>query len=515
MTTKRISKKTKEEFGYSSQEELLMFKYNPNIPSGSFSIQNRDGKWYWYYQLSIKRLGDKTRVKYICPTFEGVNSDGLNSFQVCFGKLVEKVNSDFIKTQNNNTRLSTLIDDYNRTLIIEENDPKGIRKKETTLSMRNGINRFREYCLTEDIRLSDVIDGRKIREQVKEYVEYCKNKITPSGKKGLSRNTIRTYLKQIKYFMDWLEDDVVGRGIISINPINLDVIKKIYPYNPNERQGYTKRNFYYSRDGYDEMYDRCVERVGELWRDFCENGWSRKQKNQSLGVGCDVVYFISLFQLYSGFRIGEILTSFRNIDYWNDRLDKKNSSSYWNKIDGVWYLMIDWKNKESSVPITLKIRSWVKPRGIEIEPTKDKNGKTLYWDTNLVDVCMVMFRDSPFLFSSPNTRSHKLGHYSKTYIMNLVKQMLVNKGVGGDGWIEHGINSSHDFRDYFITHKLGSGTPIQEVSRITRNSIQTIEKFYLRLDTETQLRIQTDLDKTRIIKTKKEREEIRRRKDKD
>ena len=227
------------------------------------------------------------------------------------------------------------------------------------------------------------------------------------------------------------------------------------------------------------------------------------------------MYFISLFQLYSGFRIGEILTSFRNIDYWNDRLDKKNSSSYWNKIDNDWYLMIDWKNKESSVPITLKIRSWVKPRGIEIEPTKDKNGKTLYWDTNLVDVCMVMFRESPFLFSSPNTRSHKLGHYSKTYIMNLVKQMIVNKGVGGEGWIEHGINSSHDFRDYFITHKLGSGTPIQEVSRITRNSIQTIEKFYLRLDTETQLRIQTELDKTRIIKTKKEREEIRRRKDKD
>ena len=51
MTTKRISKKTKEEFGYSSQEELLMFKYNPNIPSGSFSIQIRDGKYYWYYQL--------------------------------------------------------------------------------------------------------------------------------------------------------------------------------------------------------------------------------------------------------------------------------------------------------------------------------------------------------------------------------------------------------------------------------------------------------------------------------
>lgn len=179
MTTKSPLKKTKEQFGYSPTEEKQMFKYNPNIPSGSFSIQKRDGKYYWYYQLSTKRLGDKTRVKYICPTFEGINSDGDNSFQVCFEKLVEKVNSDFTKTQNNNTRLSTLIDDYNRTLIIEENDPKGIRKKETTLSMRNGINRFREYCLTEDIRLTDVIDGRRIREQVKGYVEFCRNKITP------------------------------------------------------------------------------------------------------------------------------------------------------------------------------------------------------------------------------------------------------------------------------------------------------------------------------------------------
>ena len=118
MTTETISKRTKEDFGYSSSEERLMYKYNPSIPKGSFSIQKRNGKYYWYYQLGVKKLGEKTRVKYLCPTFEGLDNEGNNSFQVSFTKLVEKVDTNFQRTSSNNTKLITLCDEYIRELLI-------------------------------------------------------------------------------------------------------------------------------------------------------------------------------------------------------------------------------------------------------------------------------------------------------------------------------------------------------------------------------------------------------------
>ena len=129
------------------------------------------------------------------------------------------------------------------------------------------------------------------------------------------------------------------------------------------------------------------------------------------------VYFISLFQLHSGFRIGEILSSYRNREYWENRRDKKNSSTYWNQNkNGEWFLYLeDFKGKDGNVPINQKIRTWVKPKNWKDKPTKlDKNGKPLYWDVQLVDVCLEMFRESPFVFSSPNKFKNTDRHYSKT-----------------------------------------------------------------------------------------------------
>jgi|TARA_B100001964_G_C14208630_1_gene589402 hypothetical protein len=489
------SKKTKEDFGYSEGEEKIFHQYNPSIPKGSFSIQKRNGKYYWYFQLGSKRVGEKTRVKYISPTFDGVNVDGLTSFQDCCRVLVDKVSTDFVRQSNTNTKLITLIDEYLRFLLIQENDPDGRLKYETIRSMKNGINRFRDWSLIRDIRLTDVLNGRKIKQDVIEFVEYCKNK-KPNG---LKRHTIRTYLKQVKYFMEWLSDEDFGKGSISVNPISSDFIKKVYPPNPMEKKGLPRRNVYFTMDGYDEMWDVCVKKVRGLWNDFIENGWSKTHSNQPLGVGSDVVFFVSLLQLDSGFRVGELLTSFRNLEYHENRRDKKNSSTYWEWKDGEWYLWINWKNKQSVVPITTKIRSWTKPMDGLGESVKDKNGKILYWDTNVVDVCMKMFREGRYLFSSPNFRTHRDSHYSMTYYMNLVKQKLVMDGVGGEGWSKFGIETSHDFRDYFITHKLNSGMSIEDISQISRNSINTIEKHYLRMSVESQLERQKQLDKTRKV----------------
>ena len=243
MTTQPISKKTKEDFGYSVGEEKVLHQYNPSIPSGSFSVQKRSGKYYWYYQLGSQRLGEKTRVKYLTKTFEGTNDEGLTSFQVCCRVLIEKVIGDFTKTSNTNTRISTLIDEYTKYLLKIENDEFGRLKYETTRSMINGIGKFREWSLMRDIRLSDVIDGRKIKSEIIEYEDYCKNK-KPTG---LSRNTRRTYLKQIKYFMDWMSDEDFGKGIISSHPITSEFLKKVIPYNPNEKKQSGKRNVYFSK----------------------------------------------------------------------------------------------------------------------------------------------------------------------------------------------------------------------------------------------------------------------------
>ena len=199
--------------------------------------------------------------------------------------------------------------------------------------MKNGINRFRDWSLIRDIRLTDVLNGRKIKQDVIEFVEYCKNK-KPNG---LKRHTIRTYLKQVKYFMEWLSDEDFGKGSISVNPISSDFIKKVYPPNPMEKKGLPRRNVYFTMDGYDEMWDVCVKKVRGLWNDFIENGWSKTHSNQPLGVGSDVVFFVSLLQLDSGFRVGELLTSFRNLEYHENRRDKKNSSTYWEWKDGEWY----------------------------------------------------------------------------------------------------------------------------------------------------------------------------------
>ena len=147
----------------------------------------------------------------------------------------------------------------------------------------------------------------------------------------------------------------------------------------------------------------------------------------------------------------------------------------------------------------------MKPKfdGVEVEEITRKNG-TKFWDTSLIDVCMKMFRESPFLFSSPNRRSNKLGHYSRTQYSNNVKNMISVKGHNSLGWEGYGIFTSHDFRDYFITHKLGSGLSIEDVSSITRNSIQTIQKYYLRMDIGGQIKRQLVLDDTRKVLSNKE-----------
>ena len=80
MTDKNV-KKTKEDFGYIEELKDFYFQTNTSSQKGSFHVQKRKKDYYWYFLLSS---GDgKKRFKYLCKTFEGVNSNGETSFQHC------------------------------------------------------------------------------------------------------------------------------------------------------------------------------------------------------------------------------------------------------------------------------------------------------------------------------------------------------------------------------------------------------------------------------------------------
>ena len=459
------------------------------LPKGTFLIQKRGKRYYWYYQLSNVQ---KNRVKYICSTFEGINKEGSNSFQDCLIKLTEKYKTNFQTLTNDTTKLSNLLDEYIGVILEEEYSYEG-RTMETTRSIRNGCNKWKEFCLMKTLVLRDVKNSKVIKKYIKDYVELCKSR-------ELSRGTIRTYLKHIRGFFTWLSDED-GKDLVPINPITSKFISKIYPPSRLEKGGIGVRNPYYKDEYYDKMFNTCVHRVGELWNDFCKKGWSKTSKNQPLGVGSDVVYFVSLFQIHGGFRLGEVLGSYRKIENWSKREYKKNSSSYWEKRNDVWFLYIDnFKGVSSSVPIELNIRSWVKPPNWKGKPTKiNKNGKPLYWDTPFVEVCMEVFRNSPFLFSSPNLYTKRNKHYGKSYYSNIFRIKMVSKGMGSEGWESFGVLSSHSLRDYFITHGINNGMSLEDLSQITRHLPSTLWKYYMMYSEEHQLKRKRELDKGVVI----------------
>ena len=83
----------KEQFGYSVERFLDLFKQNKKLPKGSFQIKKRGESYYWYYSLS-KATSD--RVKYLCK------ADGEKSFDRALEILNQKYSSSEKKQFNGN-----------------------------------------------------------------------------------------------------------------------------------------------------------------------------------------------------------------------------------------------------------------------------------------------------------------------------------------------------------------------------------------------------------------------------
>ena len=480
-------------YGYDEGVKKMFFDMNPDIDKGSFVILKRSDSWYWYYNLSTRV---KNRTKYLCGCFEGVNSDGYNSFQKSLHILLKKHRNEYKRTLKDSVKVYLLIDEYLGEIFKEEQSDEG-RKSETIQTIKNGMNRFREFVMSHDIRLTDFKNRKKCKEFFIKYIEHHKQR-------GMKRNTIKSYIKNVRGFLNWLCDEDIGKGILDSHPISVEFMKKIYPPTRQETTGIGSRNVFFKEEYWTKMYNDCVHKVGDLWNEYCDNGWTREHNNQVVGVGSDITYFISLFQLHSGFRMGEILRSYRMKEYWLERRNKKNSSTYWDKINDTWFLVVeDFKGKDGLVPFDLTIRSKNKPPTNNYERGKYQRSKEIYYDTQLIDVCLEMFRESPFLFSSPNYMSHTDKSYGTTYYMNLFKSRMVNKGNESEGWESYGIQTSHNLRSYFITYQINKGVQLEDLTQITRHNPQTLWKYYLRQSEQGQIKRQKMMDKSRKITKRK------------
>jgi len=496
---------TKIDFGFSEDAKDLFFRKNPDIKekhNGSFHIVKRGESYYWYYRLSFRGKGNN---KYICKAHFG-KENGLDSFEDAQIVLRQRLEEGFNRKTTRNSQINNLIDEYRLIFLTKEIDNVDGRKDETLKSYSTTARQFQIFIEEKNLRLSDIQNIKGLKLLILDYIDYMK-------KRELTRWTRMTYLKGVKAFLQWLADDIRGKGVLTQNPLSTEVLKDLHPITSTDRQD--KRQTRYNPKGYVKMYTTCLHKVGDIWSSYLKKGLEREYTNQPVGVGSDLTYFVSLIQLGRGFRLGEILFSYRDRESWENRLDKKNSSSYWYKHNDVWFLHLDWKGKISNVPIDgeyAMVRTFgedVKPHDWKGEPTGEMFGKP-YFDTHIIDVCKNLFRDSDFLFSSPNYRSHFRKPYSKSHYSNIFKQKMVHNGTKGEGWENYDVLSSHDLRDYFISECIHSmKLKPEELAQITRHSVSTMMKYYKRDSEETQQAITSKIEikiKSRKVVRKEESE---------
>jgi hypothetical protein len=484
------NKTIKRQHGWNLTIQNYYFSIHPDVPKGTFLLLKRKSNYYWYFKLSK----GKDRTVYLGRGFKGKNDTGQTSFEHCLEILNTKFDKGYSVGRERRKRVSPYIDEYNEFLKKEGIDPNGRRKMSTIKGMEVSLNNFKKFCNDEDVRVED-IEKKEFRDTIRKYIRL-------KTEMNLSRSTIRKRLIDIRSFLNWLVDDDLGKGIIDDHLITRDFLIRNYPVKIRSND---ISQHYFSTDHHKKMYRECIDRVRKTWNDYCKNGHSKPHSNQPIGIGTDIVFFISLFQLGYGFRVGEILNSYRNFDSWNDRIDKKTSSSYFTKQNGNWFLMIrDYKNKDGMVGIHHTIKSWNKPPS-HVPFEKEDFDQYDSYVTNIVDVCDELFPKSTFLFPSPNYRSNPNKPYSNTYYMGLFKSRLVNKTSDDEklGWERYGIKSTHDLRDYFISYNISLGklTPY-ELSTITRHQLSTMEKFYVRLGYQEQYNLMMKMNQMDILKKK-------------
>jgi len=478
------TKQLKERYGWSKDLENQIISLNKQLKEdyrGSFKLKKLKGKYYWYYQLSARV---KSREKYLCSVEPNDLEPNQTSFNYAVIILQEKLRSKFVMGIRNKSYLHTYIIPFKEYIDNDKNLTSSVIS-----GRRNTIDRFGSWCKNEGIRLN-VVPTNDIKIVYGNYIRFLENK-------GLVRSSVKAQIQIVRYFLDWLcrdKESLRGAELFPSHPITLKFQNEILKdmITTPQREVKIFRNSYY-----EESWNQCSSKIQEIWQGYCENEGRLdriRDKNGKINqaphiIGRDIVYFISYLQLRMGFRVGEVLYSYRNRDVYNNfhRTNYPNEmASYWENSSDGWIIhIIKSKNKDRSVPFTDTIRSWKMPPSEELLKVSkcvlDKKENPLYWDTPFVEVCMELFPNSYYMFPSPNYKESPNSKRSKTYYMNEFKAEMVLRNE----WDKFGISSSHDLRRFFISHSITNDklSPFQ-ISSITGHNISTMEKFYIRDNNE-------------------------------
>jgi len=541
-----------------SLEDALKRTHNDvfSLPqsNGSFIIKKVNDKFFWYYVLSQSGKG---RFKYICSTEPRDLKPNQTSFEYAFEKLKIKLQTQFrVGTKQSHLLHSYILEYISREarrggwsfdtqkFKLEKDD--NLKEKQNSKSVKNKLvylRGFYDFCKMEQIPIS-IVPTNGLTSLVKNYLTFTREEGKKKGylneEKGekIRRTTAKAYLRNIRFFCDWLvrNENLGGLGMFEYHPFTTDfqieLIKQEYgKYIPVEDKN---EMVLFRPKEYEMCVNECVEIVRDKWLSVCKNegdlsvlrrGYYKKSDlgegvgtfhtNQTANnpIGTDIVYFISLLQLRYGFRVGEILNSFRD----KESMIKSGVSEYGmrsyferDKEDDTLYLfhILNSKNRNRIVPIDETIWSFhhKPPNGLGYKVEFETKGgkKDFRWETNIIDVCMYLWPDSYYLFQSPNYKQKPNQPYRSNYYLNLFKYRMVEeekqltrnrtkgKNIGvhtenwnGLGWKKRSITSSHHLRKYFISFMIRKeGVQPIELSEITGHTVETMLSYYKRLDVE-------------------------------
>ena len=494
----------RKEFGWSPEMEKFFVETNKDIlngRTGTFQLQHKSGNYYWIFKFS----SGKKRIKYLCPVFPSNLKEGESSFNHCCKVLIEKSKSTYISQSKRNQPVHILIRDF-----IEHTENRYDINQTTIDNKIKSIRQFSEYSKQEGITVSIIPDG-KLREVVKNYVIHLtKRGLKGTNRKGvLSKGSIKIYLQNVKYFFDWVCRRKDEGGLELFDSHDLTTVYQNHLLNTlikTPKRNQIERKF--SKDSYLNVYHECLKIIRDIWIHYCWKGKlpeikdNKGKVNQPQTVGTDIVYFISFLQLRYGFRISEILFSYRNQSVYEEIGNPQDVSSYFLKQDGEWYLnIVNSKQKSRIVPITDTIFSVSPPPNnipyTVIESDKRK-GET--YRTHIVDIIMEIFPSSFYTFPSPNLHTKENRPYSLNYYLNLFKKHCVTD----DEWSKYGINSSHNLRSFFISYCIHDGWSPTEICSITGHTINTMYKFYVREDLKSKFELFNKTSQNQLISRFKE-----------
>ncbi|MCZ2845098.1 MAG: hypothetical protein O2U61_01150 [Candidatus Bathyarchaeota archaeon] len=534
-----VTKETMTSYGWSDENESIFFKNIKSIISddykGTFTIKKVKGHWYWYYKFSSYKITPRT--KYLCSC-DVKTEIGQTSFEHSTQVFLEKVKHNFSTKKSMEKNLSLYIDEFIQICFVEggltmkkqhgkevmtfSGYTDSFRQKNTSTMKKHirSLREFKEFCIDNNIQTSSVIKY-EFRNIFKEYFSHLQNrnkrdrngKINPLSNHNLKKGSIKLNLQSVRGFLTWLctPESEDGR----------ELFKESHNITPDFQNHLININF--GRTQLDDKivdfdvsdYEKSVKEMGifirGFWFDYCKHNGDREyfrnknlfhpekskfiiMKNQPKNniVMSNIVYFVSYLQLKYGFRITEILHSFRDKESHNQYTDTTKVSSFFRKEkrNSTHYYILDIRNskkKDRKVPIDDILTSGHKPpKSVPYELVMDNKGRSFY-NTNIIDVIFEIFypKSHPKTFPSPNLSNKSDRGYSTTYYINLFKEKLVlNKRFN---WKDRGITSTHDLRLFFVSYHLRKGVNPTSVGDITGQSINTIMMYYNRLSLKGQL----------------------------